>query len=65
MARVDSGRVVLDLDGDGRSETFHECASTEGVHYTVRSGSGVQKWWRYVYLGYDLEPTCTDGDSLQ
>jgi len=54
------GRV--DLDGDGRFESFMSCTSSEGVHLTVWSGpvnDGTRLWHRYVYLGSDTEPTCS------
>jgi hypothetical protein len=60
------GKVAIDLDGDGRQETFKMCASSEGVHFTVWSGEPLQSpqgWHRYLYLGMDLEPTCTDAEA--
>jgi hypothetical protein len=41
---------------------FDECTSHEAVHLTVRSSTGSRSqlvWHDYVYLGYDVEPTCT------
>jgi hypothetical protein len=58
-----STQVTADLDGDGRREFFRECSSTEGLHMTVWSGSpisGQLRWHRYHYLGYALEPNCTN-----
>jgi len=65
-ATIENGRARLDLDGDGQPETFRQCSSAEGLHLTVWSGeplSGPQDWHRYVYLGMDLEVTCTETES--
>jgi len=64
--RVVAGRAEADLDRDGVPEHFQSCASTEGLHPTVWSGEplrGVNRWTRYYYLGYDVEPTCPELDS--
>lgn len=55
-----------DLDGDGQMDTFHWCTSAEGIHLTLWNGapaSGRREWHRYVYVGYDLDPTCTEAES--
>ena len=57
--------VTGDLDGDGHSAAFRSCTSTEGVHLTVWKGEplrGVRKWHFYYYLGYNVRPSCTNGD---
>ena len=62
---TDTG-VIGDLDGDGQPETFRSCTSSEGVHLTVWKGkplSGLRKWHSYYYLGYDVEPDCTEADT--
>jgi len=59
------GRVEIDLDRDGTGERFRDCTSAEGLHLTVWSGTGAgesRRWHWYVYLGYDVEPSCTDAD---
>lgn len=40
---------------------FYECSSNEGIHIMVRSAAGhsLPLWHDYIYLGYDVEPTCT------
>ncbi len=41
------------------------CASSEGLHLTLWDGaplSGRRVWHRYFYLGYDVEPDCTEAD---
>jgi len=63
LFRVVSGRAEADLDGDGAPEHFQSCASLEGLHPTVWSGEplrGVERWSRYYYMGYDLEPNCPE-----
>lgn len=53
--------VSIDIDGDGRPEHFARCASHEGLHLTVTTGTGasaVERWHRYFYVPYDLEPDC-------
>ena len=57
------GEFQLDIDGQGELETFRVCASSEGLHLTVWSGpalTGERRWHRYFYLGYDVEPDCTE-----
>lgn len=60
---VADDRIEADLDGDDTPERFRICTSMEGLHLTVWSGvplASPRRWHRYRYLGYDLEPTCTD-----
>ncbi|NIR42566.1 MAG: hypothetical protein GWN99_01570 [Gemmatimonadetes bacterium] len=55
----------LDVDGDGALEEFRICASSEGLHLTVWSGIGMtgrRLWHRYFYLGYDVEPDCSEAE---
>lgn len=62
---VHSGVVTGDLDGDDRKEFFRSCASNEGIHFTIWSGKplkGKRQFHAYHYVGYDLEPNCTDRD---
>ena len=65
-AHLEAGKVALDLDGDGQEEVFRDCASSEGAHLTVWSGrppAGTRRWHRYVFLGYDVEPNCTEEEA--
>jgi hypothetical protein len=58
--------VVADLDGDGRLEFFRSCTSQEGVHFTIWSDEplkGKRRWHRYIYLGYGVEPTCSNSET--
>lgn len=56
---------------DSGSETpyyFRTCASAEGLHLTVWKGlplKGKRVWHRYYYLGYDMEPNCTEADYAE
>ena len=60
------GLVRADLSGNGIEDSFRVCASHEGLHLTVWNGEplkGARKWHRYLYLGYDVEPDCTEKDT--
>ena len=62
---VGTGGARLDIDGDGVPEVLSICTSSEGVHLTVWSADGLtgeRLWHRYVYLGYDVEPSCTEAE---
>jgi hypothetical protein len=50
---------------EGEPDFFHSCTSQEGIHVFVWTGlpeKGKLQWHRYFYLGYDVEPTCTEQD---
>ncbi|MDP9206167.1 MAG: hypothetical protein M3P12_12075 [Gemmatimonadota bacterium] len=56
-----NGVVSIDVDGDGRPESFESCRSREGTHLGVTTGSGpraTKRWEQYVYVPYELEPDC-------
>jgi len=59
-----SGKAIEgDLDEDGTKESFRACSSREGIHYQVWTGpplTGQPRWHWYVYLGYDVDPSCTE-----
>ncbi len=58
----------FDIDRDGKPEQFRECASLEGVHFTVWTGAppaGVRRWHYYYYFGYDVDPTCSDAETSE
>ncbi len=45
--------------------SFRTCTSNEGVHLTVWAGeplANARVWHEYVYLGYDVEPSCVPRD---
>jgi len=59
--RLIDGRSSVDLDGDGKRESFTICSTSEGLQLDVwpdEPRQGVALWSAYYYLGYDLEPTC-------
>lgn len=63
---VSADGVTADLEGDGSPELFRACTSTEGVHLTVWTGTppqGTRRWHRYFYLGYDVDPTCSEAET--
>lgn len=55
----------VDFNKDGVRDTFRTCTSNEGVHLTVWNGEPLvdqRMWHRYLYLGYDVDPSCTAAD---
>jgi hypothetical protein len=63
-AQIIEGRAVAHVNGTAYQ--FNECTSSEAVHLTVRPLVDTQAklvWHDYVYLGYDVDPTCTDKES--
>jgi len=56
--------VTADLDADGRRVYFRSCASAEGLHLTMWSDAplGRRRFHAYHYLGYDVDPNCTEAD---
>ncbi len=66
--RLAGGRVRVDLDGDGRTVRFGACTSGEGVYLTAWSGrslTGRLRWHAYHYLGYDVDPSCSDAETRE
>ena len=66
VPRVSDSGITADLDGDGQAESFRACTSTEGVHLTIWTGKppeGRRRWHFYHYLGYDVSPNCTEGET--
>jgi hypothetical protein len=63
--KVVKGKVRADLNGDGTSESFRSCTSTEGLHLTVWAEEALKSkrlWHEYYYLGYDVVPSCKPAD---
>ena len=51
----------LDLNNDGRKESFSQCLASEGVQFSVWEGAPYTSkltWSGYYYLGYDTEANC-------
>ncbi|MGH7553244.1 MAG: GOLPH3/VPS74 family protein [Longimicrobiales bacterium] len=64
--RLAGDTLFLDVDADGHEERFRECTSMEGLHLTIWTGApltGQRRWHTYYYLGYDLQPTCTEAET--
>jgi hypothetical protein len=58
---VRNGKVIGSQNGQDAILRFRACATAEGLHLTVWENQplvGRRLWHQYVYLGYDLEPTC-------
>lgn len=52
---------MLDLDKDGKTDTFSYCSTSEGVRFSVWDGTAYKSkrlWSDYYYLGYDTESDC-------
>ena len=50
---------------EGPPDFVSSCTSQEGIHlfvWTGLPGKGKLQWHRYFYLGYDVEPSCTDAE---
>jgi hypothetical protein len=64
-ARVVGGQVWLRLSDAVPHAQVRRCASSEGLHLTVWSGTplkSVRLWHAYWYLGFDVEPDCRPAD---
>lgn len=65
QCRLSGGAVRCDLEADSPAQSFRVCASREALHFSIWTGEpleGEQRWRVYYYLGYDLEPDCTEQD---
>ena len=61
--RIASGEVSARMGN--QQLNFRSCTSTEGLHFSAWSMTRPNKlpvWRRYLYLGYDVEPTCVERD---
>lgn len=55
------GNGALDIDGDGRGETFGYCATSEGVLFIVGAASDGRPLWEGEYhLGHPVRADCYD-----
>jgi hypothetical protein len=64
-ARMSHGSPAVRTDG-GAAFYFRSCTSSEGVHLSAwpsAKPAGQPLWHAYVYLGHDVEPTCTDAET--
>lgn len=63
LTQANGGRIFATVDGV--RYTFSSCTSPEAVHLMVQPVAKSKSqlvWHDYYYLGYDVEPTCTDDD---
>lgn len=54
-------KELLDINGDGRKDTFSQCSTSEGIQFSVWDGVAYKSnliWSGYYYLGYDTEANC-------
>lgn len=61
FSRIGDG-ATAELNRDGKQELIRACTSSEGVHFTIWPGAplrGRPLWHQYLYLGYDVESSCT------
>jgi hypothetical protein len=52
---------LLDINNDGRADTFFSCATAEGIQFSIWTGVAYKsdmQWSSYYYLGYDTEANC-------
>ena len=63
---LSSGDLGIAKFSSIQGRSFRSCTSNEGVHLTVWAGKALKSkriWHEYVYLGYDLEPSCLRGET--
>jgi hypothetical protein len=60
------GRAVATFPGSPAPYYFYKCTSNEGLHGVVWAGTHPKAkmvWHEALYLGYDVEPSCTESDG--
>lgn len=65
VASLVNDEVVLNADLSKAAIYFRSCTSSEGLHFSSWLGKplkGKRLWRLDFYLGYDLEPSCQEGD---
>ena len=65
-ARVEylDGEFIVRTQGASAPLQFRQCASQEGLHLTAWRGSR-RTWHEYWYLGFDLEPNCSEEEASE
>jgi hypothetical protein len=63
-ARVEfvNGEFVVRTEGAPTPLRFRECASSEGLHLSAWRGNR-RTWHEYWYLGFDVEPNCSEEET--
>ena len=62
---IPGGQISLRLDERYPNVRVRLCTSSEGLHLTAWAGEPLKTrrlWHQYYYLGYDVEPSCTEED---
>ena len=59
---VGGGMVLVRTPGVRTPLSFATCTSNEGLHLTAWRG-GRRVWHAYYYLGFDVEPSCTEKEA--
>ena len=62
---ISPGVVAVRLRAAQAEAQVRSCTSNEGLHVTVWAGAPLRSrrlWHQYVYLGYDVEPSCEERD---
>lgn len=57
--------VTIEIEPGQPPIRFRYCASTEGLHATAWAGTPIKssrRWHAYYYLGYNVDPTCTEAE---
>jgi hypothetical protein len=63
-----AGGVTVRVSAQYPDVQGHSCTSSEGVHYTVWTGTPLDSrrlWHAYFYLGYDVEPSCKQRSEVE
>ncbi len=58
---------ILDINNDGKKDTFSYCSTSEGVKFSIWDGVAYKSeliWSDYYYLGYDTEADCPVSQQL-
>jgi hypothetical protein len=64
LTKIKGGDVIAQFGQ--KQYRFFECASSEGIHIGVRFANGKRQiaWHDYIYVGIDVEPTCSKSDYV-
>jgi hypothetical protein len=57
--------VTIAIESGQPPIRFRVCAGTEGLHATAWAGvplASPRRWHAYYYLGYDVDPTCSEAE---
>ena len=63
-----AGGLAVRINAQYPNVQVHSCTSSEGVHYSVWTGTPLDSrrlWHAYFYLGYDVEPSCKQRSEVE